>query len=251
MQIPGWKEGPNTVAVHQPNFMPWAGFWNKVVNADLMVLMTGVQFDRGDYQHRVKLNGSWLTVPVRSDQHHEHLKVLAMSNATAIPRIAKTVRQVVMSKKNKYRDRLGGVMDVLDNWHPVNVAIADLNIKLILAIAEALELKTTITVDAKVRDGDKVENLDTLIMDNWPLNWAKPIYLSGNAARYYMDFDSLKYPVETRFQLLSEGISSDSVVQLIAQHEDPMSVIRGCAKWLTKDGVVDDAKAVVGPSASC
>lgn len=226
------------------------GFWNKVANSDVMVLMCGVQFDRGDYQHRVKLAGSWLTVPVKSTQHHALILDLEMADGTAIPRIAKSVRQVVMSKKNKYRDRLDNLMVLLESWSPHNRSIADLNIRLISEINAALDTGCALHVDVEKRTGSKVENLDALLVDRWPLNCARPAYLSGAAAADYMDFDSLKFPIETRFQLLSEGISSDSVVQLIAQQEDPLEIIRWCAKWRTKDGVVDDAKAGFSPSAS-
>lgn len=250
-----FEPGPLTVSVHQPNFMPWAGFWNKLVNSDMMILMCGVQFDRGDYQHRVKLAGSWLTVPVKSTQHHAYIKDLKMADATAIPRLAKTVRQVVMSKKNKYRERLDPVMMMLENWPPDNRDVAALNIGLICEIVRALYppalLTPMIDADFTVRDGSKTENLDAMIMDRWPLNWAKPTYLAGHASLDYMSHDSLKFPVETRFQLLSEGISTDSIVQLIAQQEDPLTLVRNCAKWQTKDGVVDSAKANLSPCPSC
>jgi hypothetical protein len=251
LMIEKFEPGPFYVAVHQPNFMPWIGFWNKLVNADRMVLMCGVQFDRGDYQHRVKLNGSWLTVPVKSTQHHAMITEIEMADTSAIPRLAKTVRQVVMSKKNKYRDRLGDLVTMLETWPADRPSIAGLNIRIIREIANVLQCHTVVDVDIKIRDGSKVEKLDALIMDKWPLHCAPPIYLSGHAALDYMNHNSLKFPTETRFQLPNEGLSSDSVVQLIAQHEDPLSVIRSCAKWLTKDGIVDDAETGLSSSTTC
>ncbi len=62
------------VACHQPNFLPWLGFFAKLARADRFVLLDGVQFprtSRGTYTNRVQLliggQPAWLTVPVIRD----------------------------------------------------------------------------------------------------------------------------------------------------------------------------------------
>jgi len=59
------------VACHQPNFLPWLGFFDKLARADRFVLLDDVQFprtSRGTYTNRVQLliggRPAWLTVPV-------------------------------------------------------------------------------------------------------------------------------------------------------------------------------------------
>lgn len=52
------------VVIHQPDFMPWEGFFDKAYHADKVVLWTSVQFTRRDYQHRVKVDGEWVTLPI-------------------------------------------------------------------------------------------------------------------------------------------------------------------------------------------
>lgn len=53
------------VVIHQPDFMPWEGFWDKAYAADVVVLWPTIQFARRDYHHRVRLGGDWLTLPIR------------------------------------------------------------------------------------------------------------------------------------------------------------------------------------------
>lgn len=56
------------VAIHQPEHMPWLGFFEKLLRADLFVLLDDVQFSKGDFQNRNRVKGArgaqWLTVPV-------------------------------------------------------------------------------------------------------------------------------------------------------------------------------------------
>jgi hypothetical protein len=58
------------VAIHQPIFLPWPGFFHKAVHADRLVLLDDVQFPRGGRhwlaRNRLKSEQGelWLTVPV-------------------------------------------------------------------------------------------------------------------------------------------------------------------------------------------
>ncbi len=58
------------VAIHQPNFLPWLGFFDKLARADVFVLLNDAQFPKkqGNWTNRVRLLQSrgpaFLTVPV-------------------------------------------------------------------------------------------------------------------------------------------------------------------------------------------
>jgi hypothetical protein len=59
------------VAIHQPNFLPWLGWFDKLARADVFVLLDHVQFprtSRGTYVNRVKLliggKDAWATAPI-------------------------------------------------------------------------------------------------------------------------------------------------------------------------------------------
>ena len=56
------------VAAHQPHYMPWLGYLDKVAKADLFVVMDDLQFEAQNYQNRQRLKlaegPAWLTVPL-------------------------------------------------------------------------------------------------------------------------------------------------------------------------------------------
>ena len=82
--------GDKVVAIHQPNFFPWLGYFNKVASADVFILMDNVQFSKkgGNWANRVQLmiNGAarWVTVPVvRGYSGVRPIKDIQINNATA------------------------------------------------------------------------------------------------------------------------------------------------------------------------
>jgi len=61
------------VAAHQPHYLPWLGYLDKLAKCDVFVVMDDLQYEAQNFQNRnrVKLNHgpSWLTVPLlRGDQ---------------------------------------------------------------------------------------------------------------------------------------------------------------------------------------
>ncbi len=56
------------VAVHQPQYLPWLGYFDKMDRADCFVLLDDVQFKKNEWQNRNRIRTpagwQWLTVPV-------------------------------------------------------------------------------------------------------------------------------------------------------------------------------------------
>ena len=63
------------VAVHQPNFLPWLGFFDKVQRADVIVAIDNVQFSKtgGTWTNRMRLiiagRPAWVTLPIVRAYH--------------------------------------------------------------------------------------------------------------------------------------------------------------------------------------
>lgn len=58
------------VTIHQPAYLPWLGYFEKINNADLFIFLDDVQFQKNSFQNRNKIRTKskpiWLTVPVKT-----------------------------------------------------------------------------------------------------------------------------------------------------------------------------------------
>jgi len=56
-----------SVAIHQPNYLPWTPYWQKMVDADLFVYLDHVQIDHRGYTRKVEIHGQKLSVPIKKE----------------------------------------------------------------------------------------------------------------------------------------------------------------------------------------
>ena len=63
----------NVVAIHQPNFMPWLGYFYKMFKSDIFILLDDVQMQKtgASYTNRVSINSNgkaqFLTIPIKRE----------------------------------------------------------------------------------------------------------------------------------------------------------------------------------------
>lgn len=63
------------LAAHQPQYLPWVGYFHKMANSDLFVILDDVQYKKREFQNRNRIRNKdgwiWLTVPVLSKGHYD------------------------------------------------------------------------------------------------------------------------------------------------------------------------------------
>ena len=65
------------VAAHQPHYLPWLGYLDKLAKADLFVVMDDLQYEAQNFQNRQRLKladgAAWLTVPLHRGSQDDRI----------------------------------------------------------------------------------------------------------------------------------------------------------------------------------
>jgi len=140
------------VAIHQPNYLPWLGYFNKMARSDVFVLFDDVQLVRGKSfmtRNRVKAaNGAqWLTVPVKGKSE------LSLIKETLIVQDGKWQRKhwrtIQLSYKkapyfDRYEAKFSQIYDA--SWEK----LSELNVTLIKLIKDLLGINATLVLSSEM-----------------------------------------------------------------------------------------------------
>lgn len=174
------------VGIHQPNFLPWLGFFDKLASSDIFILLDSVRFSRGSRTNRVQVlavtKPTWLTVPVRRPDHGEPL-IAEASIDDSRPWRSKALRTLQVSYGS-----CRGATETLALVEPLILRptdrLADLNEAAIREIAAALSLGPGKLVRSSELDvaGSGSELLARLVEAV-----GGTVYLSGAGAGSYLE----------------------------------------------------------------
>ena len=174
-----------TVTIHQPNYLPWLGFFHKMAQADLLVLLDTVPFTKGGYQNRTRIRvqegATWLTVPVLTKGRLGQ-PTSAVEIDTRVPWQRKHLTTLEMNYRKApgfaaHGEGLAGVLN--QGWE----RLAPLNESLIRWLAGLLCLNTTICRASDLDAG----GTGSLLLCQLCVAVGATRYLSGPSGREYLD----------------------------------------------------------------
>jgi hypothetical protein len=177
---------PSVVGIHQPNFFPWLGYFDKIARADAFVFLNDVQFPKkgGSWSNRVRLlvgsEPRWMTAPVdRSYAGTRTIREMRFSDAQ--PWRERILRSLDASYgKHPFHDSVREVVDPLIAHADDNVA--EYNMHCVRALASRLGLDThRLLVSSELeKSGSSNEMLATLTIAA-----GGTTYLCGGGAEGY------------------------------------------------------------------
>lgn len=177
------------VAIVQSNYLPWKGYFDLIASVDQFVVLDNVQYTKRDWRNRNKIKTpggpKWITVPVKSKGKFEQL--ISDVEIEGIDWVREHSNALETSyRKTPFFDSVMGVVQPLyDRNH---TKLSDLNIELLHTITRLLGIKTEIlrASDLPVRSVRSQRLLDICCY------LGAGVYLSGPAARSYLDLDLFK-----------------------------------------------------------
>ena len=177
------------VAIHQPNFLPWLGWFDKLARADVFVLLDSTQFprtSRGTWSNRVQLlvnrEPRWVTVPVvRAGRGTQALRDVRVDDEQ--PWRDKLLRTIQLSyaRAPHFDEHFPLVREILKQ--PTDTLV-ELNEHGVRVLAETLELDTTRLVRASDLDADAGS---TELLVQLTRAAGGSAYLSGDGAGGYQE----------------------------------------------------------------
>lgn len=177
-----------TVAIMQPTYLPWVGYFDMIDQCDLFVLLDCVQFDKRSWQQRNRVktaNGEvWLTVPVLSKGRREQrIADVEIDPAGEFP--GKHVR-TLQHGYGRAPHRTPFLEDLTTVLESRTSRLADLNAAIIERVCRALSVTTPLvrssTLDAQGHKVDRLMSICRLV--------AATRYISPLGSRPYIDEDN-------------------------------------------------------------
>lgn len=181
------------VAIHQPNFLPWLGYFHKMLNCDVFIFLDDVQFPRGkSFTSRVKIKSPggplWLTVPVRGKGDMSPIKdVLMADNVDWRKKHLKTLESCYARTAffNNY-------FPLIKQVYQMNCSrLADFNINLITTLADFFSVPAQL-IRASDLPVEKSNSLDYLIKLVKGVGGTRYLTGTGKGSLRYLDEDIFK-----------------------------------------------------------
>lgn len=176
-------------AIHQPNFFPWLGYFDKINQADIFIFLDAVDYPKsgsglGSWCNRVKILNhgklSWLGLPVQRQPGAQLIKNVEFTNkAYHLSKVNKTLEHAY-KKAPYYRETWSLIQDCF-NYDSNN--LADFNIHLIKTISKFLGFHTIFVKQSEL----DYKNQSTQLLIDLVKQVGGNAYLSGNGAAGYQD----------------------------------------------------------------
>lgn len=205
------------VAGHQPDLLPYSGFWFKMAHADVFDLKIFDQFQKRGYHRRVLMRDQWASVPVIGSTH-----LLPIVDVRIDPDQARTaLSQVILGRYQKspnWSTYGPWILDLLTR--PRTERLWQFNLELILGVREVLGITTPIAIAPPPSLPGSAGLVQMLG------RYGATTYLSGTGGRAYMgelaEFEEADIAVRWSEHRAESG---DSILSILMDHPDPMAAV--------------------------
>lgn len=192
------------VTLHQPHFLPWLGYLDRMREADLFIVLDHVQFERRGYQNRTRIlcdgEPRWFTVPVVQRSQLERIDEKCIDNTPSGndrwwgPKQYKTLCYAYREAPyfGAYAETL---REILETPHD---RLLDLNMQALEFLREAFSIRTPLARSSQIGVGGRKSEL----LLNLCRAVGATVFLGGmGGSRQYLDVAAFERSgIEVRWQ---------------------------------------------------
>jgi WbqC-like protein len=176
-----------SLAVLQPSYLPWLGYFDQIDRADIFVFYDDVQYDKHGWRNRNRLKGPqgpvWITVPIiHGGRFGQPINAVEIDRQQDWARKHIAMLHQYYSRAPYSTNYLPELCDVLQrDW----TRLVDLNLATVRLMARWLGVDTRFCLSSELGiGGSRSERLLALCE-----HFAAKVYISGDAAQTYLDLD--------------------------------------------------------------
>lgn len=219
-----------TITIHQPEHLPWPGFFNKIAKAEMFVILDSVQYEKNYFQSRNKILGTngvqWVTIPVSTKGHMDGTIAtteisLAGSNAKWKEKYLRTIEQSYKKYPfyNEVFPVLGAALDTDTGL------LCDINIAIIKGFCEELDIRPQYVRSSDLHAGGCKSGL---ILDICKEVGAD-VYIAGPSGRDYLNMQSFADAgITVRFNDYNPPVYSQKRAEQFIAHLSALDLFMNC-----------------------
>jgi hypothetical protein len=197
-----------TVAIHQPNFLPWLGYFDKIVNSDVFVFLDDAQIPKkgASWSNRVRVliggRPQWISVPISRVDGYQLLKDVTFNNSNWKKTVENTIL-MAYSRSSHFDETLPLLKDIfmfetsrLCEWNinSVTKILQHLQVPLPdICISSDLEVKSSST--ERLCDLIKVLQGTEYLCGGGSAGYLDPnVFAAANIELRFQNFEETEYP---------------------------------------------------------
>jgi hypothetical protein len=207
------------VAIHQPQYLPWLGYFDKLDQCDVFCLLDTVQYKKNEFQNRNRIKTAkgwqWLTVPV-TYRYPQVIREVAVNQTVGWR------RKHLMALKTNYSK--SPYFDVYvrrfeEFYQQPYELLTEVNVECVRLLMEFLGLEQKLVLASSL----SVETTDpTLRLVEICRAVGGDIYLSGRDGVKYLNLDSFH---KQHIQIVFQDFHHPEYRQTYGEFEPNMSVV--------------------------
>tara|TARA_B100000989_G_C19525386_1_gene466553 strand:- start:1281 stop:1985 length:705 start_codon:yes stop_codon:yes gene_type:complete len=178
------------LAISQPTFLPWSGYFSLISNVDEFIFLDNVQFNKRSWQQRNYIISQkkfeLISIPVKSKGlFNQNLRDVEIDYENF--NLEKILKKLHFSyKKDKYFEKI--FYDLKNIFELKHKYLAELNIDIIQYICEFLNIKTNFLKSSSIKTDKKLKKIE--LLGHIAKNRNAKEYISTEGSRKY--FETLK-----------------------------------------------------------
>jgi WbqC-like protein family len=206
------------VTIHQPDLLPYSGFWFKMATCDAFVLSVHDQFQKHGYQRRVTMRDTWC-----SHQLVGKPALVPINTVEVAPGWQQRITDVIRGRYAGSRHfGTRGAQLVERILAADGTRLDEVNLAMIEIVRDMLGITTPLMVTDPPVGGGTERLIEQVAMVGGTS------YLAGQGGRAYMGDDA-----EERFAAAGLALewsdhaltTGDSIATVLMDHDDPMEVV--------------------------